>query len=80
MQYGKDIQLKKKRKWNPEKERQQQILQSLHHDAAGGCHLGRDKTRDKVSRRYFWHNQCDDVDQYSETCQKVYMYMQFYVC
>ena len=79
MQYGKDRQLKKKRKWIPEKERQQQILQSLHDDAAGGCHFGRDKTRDKVSSRYFWHNQCDDVDQYTktcETCQKV----QFYMC
>ena len=30
---------------------QQQILQSLHDNPAGGCHFGRDKTRDKVSSR-----------------------------
>ena len=64
--------LKEKRQWIGDKEMQQQILQSLHDNPAGGCHFGRDKTRDKVSREYFWH---DNVDYYIKTCgkyQKVY--------
>ena len=52
------------------KKKQKQVLQSLHDDPAGGCHFGRDKTRDKVSSRYFWHGQCDDVDEYIKTCDK----------
>ena len=45
----------------------------------GGCHFGRDKTRDKVASRYFWHGQLDDVDYYIKTCekcQKVYCWLQ----
>ena len=30
--------------WIGDKEMQQQILQSVHDNAAGGCHFGRDKT------------------------------------
>ena len=58
------------RQWIADKEMQQQILQSLHDDPAGGCHFGRDKTKDKVSSRYSWHGQLDDVDQYIKTCEK----------
>ena len=62
--------VKSKRQWIGDKKMQQQILQSLHDDHAGGCHFGRDKTRDKVASRYFWHGQYDDVDYYIKTCEK----------
>lgn len=71
---------KGKRQWIADKEMQQQILQSMHDDPAGGCHFGRDKTRDKVASRYFWHGQLDDVDYYIKTCekcQKVYCWYSF---
>ena len=60
------LSVKSKRQWIGDK----QILQSLHDDSAGGCHFGRDKTRDKVASRYFWHGQYDDVDYYIKTCEK----------
>ena len=59
-----------KRQWIGDKEMQQQILQSVHDNAAGGCHFGRDKTRDKIASRYFWHGQYEDVDKYIKTCDK----------
>ena len=62
--------VKSKRQRIGDKQMQQQILQSLHDDPAGGCHFGRDKTRDKVANRYFWHGQYDDVDYYIKTCEK----------
>ena len=62
--------VKSKRQWVHDHQMQQQILQSLHDDPAGGCHFGRDKTRDKVARRYFWHGQYDDIDHYCKTCEK----------
>ena len=64
-----------KRQWIANFERQQQILQSIHDDTLGGCHLGRDKTREKISKRYFWHGMGEDVDYYIKTCstcQKVW--------
>ena len=62
--------VKTKRQWIHDHKRQKQILQSLHDDPAGGCHFGRDKTRDKVASRYFWHGQYDDIDDYIKTCEK----------
>ena len=62
--------VKSKRQWISDKKKQKQVLQYLHDDSAGGCHFGRDKTRDKVSRRYFWHAQFDDIDEYIKTCDK----------
>ena len=59
---------KKKRQWIEIRETQLQILQSVHDDLAGGCHVGRDKTREKVCSRYFWHNILEDVDDYVKTC------------
>lgn len=56
--------VKSKRQWIGDEKKQKQVLQSLHDDPAGGCHFGRDKTRDKVSSRYFWLGQCDDIDDY----------------
>ena len=32
-----------------DKQMQNQIMQSVHDDDAGGCHFGRDKTKDKVA-------------------------------
>ena len=62
--------VKSKRQWISDEKKQKQVLQYLHDDSAGGCHFGRDKTRDKVSRRYFWHGQFDDIDEYIKTCDK----------
>ena len=67
--------VKSKRQWISDEKKQKQVLQYLHDDSAGGCHFGQDKTRDKVSRRYFWHGQVEDIDEYIKTCdkcQKVY--------
>ena len=62
--------VKSKCQWISDEKKQKQVLQSLHDDPAGGCHFGRDKTRDKVSSRYFWHGLCDDIDDYIKTCDK----------
>ena len=62
--------MKSKRHWINDQQKQKQILQSLHDDPAGGCHFGRDKTRDKVASRYFWHGLYDDIDEYIKTCDK----------
>lgn len=70
--------LKCTRQWIHDESTQKQILQSLHDNPTGGCHFGRDKTRDKVVKRYFWHALYDDVDNYVKTCvrcQKVYIQM-----
>ena len=50
-----------KRQWVPEKEK---------HATAGGCHFGRDKTREKVVSKYYWHGQCEDIDNYVKSCEK----------
>ena len=63
-----------KRRWISDKKVQQEIIESVHDNVAGGCHFGRDKSREKIVRRYFWHGQYEDVDSYiqtCETCQKV---------
>ena len=62
--------VKNKRQWISDEKKQKQVLQSLHDDPVGGCHFGRDKTRDKVCSRYFWHGQCDDIDECIKTCDK----------
>ena len=62
--------VKSRRQWIDDEQKQKQILQSLHDDPAGGCHFGRDKTRDKIASRYFWHGQYDDIDEYIKTCEK----------
>ena len=73
--------VKSKHQWISDEKKQKQVLQSLHDDSAGGCHFGRDKTRDKVSSTYFWHGKFDDIDEYIKTCdkcQKVYAYTAYY--
>ena len=52
--------VKSKQWWINDQQKQKQILQLLHDDPAGGCHFRRDKTRDKVMSRYFWHGQYDN--------------------
>ena len=63
---------KARRRWisDKQKQMQQQILQSLHDNPTGGCHFGRDRTRDKVVKRYFWQGQYEDIDNYIKTCEK----------
>lgn len=62
--------VKLKRQWISSKSRQKQILESIHDNTSGGCHFGRDKTRDKVIKRYFWHGIYEDIDAYVKTCVK----------
>ena len=62
--------LKRKKQWINDKQKQEQILQSLHDDPAGGCHFGRDKTREKLASRFYWPTMYDDVDNYVKTCEK----------
>ena len=58
------------RRWISDKKMQQQILEALHDNPTGGCHFGRDKTREKIVKRYFWHGQYEDIDSYVKTCKK----------
>ena len=37
-----------------------------------GGHLGRDKTREKVSSRFFWKTQMKDVDEFDKTCDMMF--------
>ncbi len=60
-----------KHQWITDPDQQKQILASVHDDPAGGCHFGRDKTRDKVCKRYYWHNMVDTYVHTCEQCQKV---------
>ncbi|MCX6040304.1 MAG: RNase H-like domain-containing protein [Caldilinea sp.] len=46
----------------------QQSLLSEHHDTAAAGHLGRDKTFEAVTRRYWWPTVYRDVDEYVRTC------------
>ena len=62
--------MKSKRQWISDEQKQKQLLESFHDDPLGGCDFGRDKTRDKVSSRYFWHEQYDSIDEYIKTCDK----------
>ena len=61
---------RRERRWIHDKKMQKQIIMSLHDDTAGGCHFGRDKTRDKVISRYYWQSQYEDVDNYVKSCEK----------
>jgi len=38
------------------------------HDAVGSGHLGRDKTLEKLSRRFYWAGMTQDVANYCSTC------------
>ena len=44
-----------------------QILESCH-DNVGGCHLGRDKTVDKVVSRYYWKGVGKDTEEWVSHC------------
>ena len=44
-----------------------QILESCH-DNVGGCHLGRDKTVDKVVSRYYWKGVGKDTEEWVSQC------------
>ena len=46
--------MKRKKQWINDHQKQPQILQSLHDDPTGGCHFGRDKTREKLANRFYW--------------------------
>ena len=35
-----------------------------------GCHLGRDKTVEKVSGRFFWRNMNADIREFVQQCDK----------
>ena len=59
-----------KRQWIADPDQQKQILASVHDDPAGGCHFGRDKTRDKVCKGYYWHNMVEEIDAYVHTCKQ----------
>ncbi len=59
-----------KRQWIADPDQQKQILASVHDDPAGGCHFGRDKTRDKVCKRYHWHNVVEEIDALVHTCEQ----------
>ena len=64
------------RKWISDSKLQQQILKLIHSDSSGRCHFGRDKTREKIAKRYYWHGMYDDIDLFVKTCidcQKVAM-------
>lgn len=56
------------RKWISDTKLQQQILKSIHSDSSGGCHFGRDKTREKIAKRYYWHGMYEDIDSFVKTC------------
>ena len=63
------------RKWICDSKLQQQIMKSIHGDSSGGCHFERDKTREKIAKRYYWHGIYQYVDSFVKTCvdcQKVY--------
>eukprot|EP00731_Ephydatia_muelleri_P022731 Em0015g314a len=48
-------------------EERERILHSCHSSKESG-HLGRDKTREKVSSRFFWKTLMKDVDEFVKTC------------
>eukprot|EP00731_Ephydatia_muelleri_P030585 Em0022g99a len=47
--------------------KREQMLHSCHLSKESG-HLGRDKTREKVSSRFFWKTLMKDVDKFVKTC------------
>jgi hypothetical protein len=59
----------RKRQWIEDTVKQQQIVSSVHKDTLDGCHFGRDKTREKVLHRYFWHEIGEDLEAYVKTMQ-----------
>ena len=59
-----------KRQWINDAQMQNQILESVHDSSAGGCHFGRDKTREKLASRFFWTSMYEDIDEYIKTCEK----------
>ena len=51
------------RRWIRDLETRMQILKSCHHGLEGG-HFGRDKTRSKISARYYWQGLGEDVEKW----------------
>ena len=49
---------------------QNQILESVHDSSAGGCHVGREKTQEKLASRFFWTSMYQDIEEYIKTCEK----------
>lgn len=47
-----------------EKKLRIQILEACHDSRVGGCHFGRDKTLDKIVKRYYWKGVCTDVEKW----------------
>ena len=44
------------------------ILQGLHSDPTSGGHLGRDKTRAKITEKYYWPRMIETIDDYVTNC------------
>lgn len=51
------------RRWIRDAETRMQILESCHRGMEGG-HFGRDKTRSKISARYYWQGLGEDVERW----------------
>ena len=49
------------------------LLESCH-DNVGGCHLGRDKTVDKVVSRYYWKGVGKDMEEWVSHCCLLYQH------
>lgn len=64
----KERKVKYRRQWIHDDTTKKHILQSLHDNPMGGSHFGRDKTRSKVVKRYYWHGMYDEIDNYVKTC------------
>ena len=48
---------------------QQEIMEELHNAPTSG-HLGRNKTLNRINRRYFWDNMKQDIYNYIDSCTK----------
>ena len=46
-----------------------QVLTRCHDLPAGGAHMGRFKTYDRIKRLYYWKNMRDDINRWVNTCK-----------
>lgn len=44
------------------------IIEIMHQDLVGGCHFGQEATWEKVSSRFWWRGQCEDVRTFVRGC------------
>ena len=52
---------------NDEKRR---IIETIHQGLVGGCHFGQDSTWQKVSSRYWWRGQSEEVREFVRGCPR----------